>query len=560
MADQFIEKKVYYLGVWGKDTVDAQTINEINSQIASQKGNRIKLQLGSDGIRMLKTTVIQGKVLHDYIPIEKIQLMTVSQNLPDLLMVTSLSKGDKNKFQINVFRCANGLDAGMFMQTYRALQKRIKTVQVVPSRVIKQQDDDINWTLRSKEHDNTKRELKQLVDIHGEKAVLHKVTDGTVYIQENGTSDVHVQNGHTEVFENGVRIPLYRKGKPTRIEKESVESDMSDNKSEVSESALRNELENLSQELRDIKIMLEHSTGISQPGSPVNFRPVNVDVHKHTVQPQTVVLHAANTDAEDRIETEVVEDDDDAVVLRRHENGVSHSTSGSVTHVRVNVPDYRSFNENTTSYTVTTTKVPVQERRHYEVVTPTRTTSTTSYEDWKKNTMERNAVRYSELPERIQWRSRPARASHVIATRTRSAIPVWSSDVTDSSNSVEVRHHSAGFGPAYQRVSFNPRVAKIDKKAHSLRARNLSTTVAKPIERVYTGRPDAKHHSLSYRATTLRPSVLVTKESVPNNTQQAIVVEQNNNVVKQDVDEQLLDVSGIDLYKETPIEGAVIRT
>jgi len=129
----------------------------------------------------------------------------------------------------------------------------------------------------------------------------------------------------------------------------------------------------------------------------------------------------------------------------------------------------------------------------------------------------------------------------------------------DSANMVEVRHHPAGMAPGYQRVSFNPRVVKVqDRKTQSLRMRGISSTVVKPIDRVYVGRQDAKHHSMSLRpqSATLRPSILI-KDAPPIAT---VDVEQNNNVIKLDNDDTLLDVSGIDLYRETPIEGTVIRT
>ena len=188
-------------------------------------------------------------------------------------------------FQVHAFRCANGLDAGLFVGTFKTLQKNLQVVKVVQKPVplnVQHKEDDINWTLRSKEHDNSKRELKQLVDLHGEKAVVHKIGNGTTIHLEEEKEPVVVTNGHTEVFENGVRIPLYRKGRPTRMERESYDSDVSDTRSEVSESALRSELENLSQELRDIKIMLEKSTGISsEPGSPREYEPVKVQTYTH---------------------------------------------------------------------------------------------------------------------------------------------------------------------------------------------------------------------------------------------------------------------------------------
>ena len=81
-----------------------QTIAEINSQIATQKGNRVKLQLSKDGIRVVKSTMIQGKMLHDFIQLGSIQFMTVSRNLPELLMVISLTNADPTaKYQ--VYKC-----------------------------------------------------------------------------------------------------------------------------------------------------------------------------------------------------------------------------------------------------------------------------------------------------------------------------------------------------------------------------------------------------------------------------------------------------------------------
>ena len=255
-----------------------------------------------------------------------------------------------------------------------------------------------------------------------------------------------------------------------------------------------------------------------------------------------------------------------------HENGLSGKHDENVSaHVRVNVPDYRNFTEGSPSYTVTTTSRP--EVKNYTVTSTSqpsyeivqRRAHTTSYENWKKNSVQRNAVKYSDLPERIRWQSRDNRASHVASVRPRSALPSWSSDAVDSTNikGVQVRHHSAGLGPAYQRVSFNPRIVKMqDRKSQSLRSRGLSTTVAKPIDKVYVGRPEAKHHSLSYRSNSaqLRPSILVHETNGVKPEVQTVVVEQNNNVVKNDTDDNLLDVSGIDLYADTPTEGVVIRT
>ena len=550
--NRVLERKAYQLGVWPSPPITASILDNIKSQIQNDKGSKIKLQLSFDGLRVIKSSVIQGKMLAEYIPMPRLQFFSIMKNSPDILFVVSLSgrPTDEMRYQINVFRMTSAMDTGLFATQFKYMtgikKNNIKIVKQTTAAIPR--DDAINWTLRSKEHDNSKRELRQMVDISGGKTV---VTQVQADIPQTETKII--ENGYGEVFENGSRAPMYRKGKPTRIERGSFESDFSDNRSEVSESALRIELESLSQELRDIKIMLEKSTGIttgSEPNSPRDFEPVNIKVHSHTVRPEpTVTYTTVNT-----------EDNIDAVVLESAErraptmNGYTVA-NGDVTHVRVSVPDYRASTENVSSSYVI--QPPPTVHRSYETMEVKTKPNTTSYENWKRNTLERNAVRkFHDFPERVQWRSRSNKPGHYVSARPRSAIVTSSTDAVDHSHMVEVRHHPAGVGQTYHRVSFNPRVVKVqDRKTQSLRSRGLSSTVVRPIEQVYHGRKDAKHHSLALRphSAVVRPSILVKDEPV--------YVEQNNNVIKTaEFDDTLLDVSGLDLYRETPIEGAVIRT
>lgn len=550
-----IEKKVSHLGTWPSPPITVPILDNIKSQIQHDKGTRVKLQLSMDGLRVVKKSMIQGKMLVDYIPMPRLQFFTIMKNSPDILFVVSVSghSNEKERYLINVFRTTNAMDTSIFASEFKRMSSLQKNRNI---RVIRQttkaepREDEINWTLRSKENDNSKRQLSQIVDIGGERTIVTKIENSPQ------TETRIIANGHADVFENGTKAHIYRKGKPTRFERESFESDFSDNRSEVSEGALRVELESLSQELRDIKLMLEKSTGLttgSEPSSPRDggFEPVQVKVHSHTVRPESFVTHHTVT-TKDNIDAVVLEDDHG----KSAPNGYTIA-NGDVTHVRVSVPDYRSYTERTGSYT--TKEVPSVQHSTESIEFKSTRPSTTSYENWKKNTLERNAVhKFYDVPERIQWRSRSSKPTHFISSRPRSAIVHSSStDAVDSAQLVEVRHHPAGVGPTYHRVSFNPRVVKLqDRKTQSLRSRGLSSTVVRPIEQVYTGRHDAKHHhSLSYRpqSAVVRPSILV-KDAEP------VYVEQNNNVIKTDNDDTLLDVSGIDLYKETPIEGTVIRT
>lgn len=552
MDVEFVERKVNLLGSWKSPRFNEQSLADIKDQINTKKGSKVKLTLSAEGIRYQKAKMLQGKMLVDYIPMPMLKFFSIARTNPDVLFIVSVLLHDpqNNRFKIDVFRCSNGMDASLFATAFTRLSAQRQSVKLVRTQAPRQlKEGEINWTLRSKEADNSKRELRQYVDINGGD---EPVVTTTI---ENGDKAV-VPNGHTEVYDHGVRIPIYRKGRPTRIE-----SDADDNKSESSESVLRMELESLSHEIREIKMMLENQNGMTtsseSSASPrEGERPVNVAIHKHVVNPAQVVVYRQKEPAE-RVETIVMEDN------RPRSSGYTVTTEGSTTHVRVSVPDYRTIAERTS----TTVPASSFESRAYEVVKTTRpsTASTTTYESWKQNTLERSAVRqFNDVPERIQWRSAPKRSTHVVSAtaRPRSALPSWSTDTVDGQR-VEIRHHNAGLGPAYGRVSFNPRAAKLqERKTQSLRGStglSLSSTVVKPIDRVYVGRADAKHHSLSGRGrVAVRPSIVVRDIDIEN-TPDTLYVEQNNNVVKHE-DEQLLDVSGIDLYKETPTDGAVIRT
>lgn len=536
------ERKVYYLGTWNRNVVDNPAITAINLEIQKEKGAKVKLQVCHDGLRIVRNSVIQGKQLQDFISISRIQFLTVSQRMPNLLVVVALSADPGYRFVLQAFRCQNSIDSAGFLNALREIQKQIKPVTVVKvPRVAK--EDEINWTLRSKEVDNSKRELKQFVNLHGEGVVVHK-TDA----EKEADKKELFQNGHSEVYENGVRIPIYRKGKPQRYEEHFHDKDTSDTRSEVSESALRSELESLSHELREIKLMLEKSTGIpsgstltSTQSTPRDFEPVNVTVHKHAVRSDTVIVEN-QTNGNERLDAVVL---DDEVQMRPKQNGhigYNVTTSGNATHVRVSVPDYRT----------PTDRVSISEEHETNGSSSTRS-SMTSYENWKRNTMERNAVRYDDLPERIQWRSRTNKPAYVV-TRPRSALPSWSSDVPDGSM-VEVRHHKVPMvaAPHYQRVTFTPR--EKGQKSQSLRVKGMGSTVIKPIEKVYTGRGG----SVRPHSAHLRGSILVDERSLSGS--QVIYVENNNNIVKADPNDDLnLSVNDLELYSETPSGGAVIHT
>lgn len=560
MGDVVVEKKVGYVGSWDHNKVDPEVINKINAHMTKGAGHKVKLQLWRDGIRVQKTSLIQGKMLREFIPFPTIHFLTVSENTPNFLLVVAKSPNPNFQYQIFAFKCANAMDASMIMEGFRKITKNVQPGHGF-NPDIKSSHDGINWTLRENQKGNdTKRELSQFVNIH----------DGKQVVQSNGGARVNVNATHT-VQQNGQGSPnehkvhMYRKGKPAHVQKghEYVirKEDVSDTHSEASESALRTELETLSQELKDIKLMIEKSTGLAvenRTAAKREFEPLHIKVHTTTVPHNGVVENHVESPKTPNVLAALdavvqYEDDDSDNVTKTY----IHRSEDDPNVVRVSVPDYRTPADRvSTSTTVSTYGAPTGEllvakrsdTSGYGSISSR--SSTMSYEAWKRQTMG------GDMSERIQWRSR----SHT-APRPRTAIPSFSGDSTDGGQYIKVRHHTH-VAPAYQRVSFDPRLVRTgDRKVKSLKIKGVSTTVPKPIERVYEGYVKEGRHSLVYRPqSSVRPALVVQNGHLEDGSVK-VVTEQNNNVVKVDnSDHTLLDVSGIDMYKETPTTHAVIRT
>lgn len=555
--------------------MNSEVIKQINNQISKGIGHKVKLQLWRDGIRVLKTSLIQGKMLREYIPFPTIHFLTVSQNTPDFLVVIAKSPNPNFQYQIFGFKCANPLDASMFLEGFRRVTKNMQPGHGYNPDI--KSHDGINWTLRENQKgDDSKRDLNNFVNIHKDEQIIH--SNGGVRVNIN--DDRVIQNG--QASPNEYKVHMYRKGKPAHVQRSHeyvtvTNPDISDTHSEVSESALRTELETLSQELKDIKLMIEKSTGLKAEEKVTttttatrDFEPLHIKVHStthnevvenHVESPKTPKVLAA-------LDAVVQYEDDEPETMTKTAYTIQRMEEDPNV-VRISVPDYRTPAERvsktsttyhvtssgaSTGYKVTSSGVSTGERlvakradtSGYGSVSSG--TSTMSYDQWKRQTVG------GEVGERIQWRSR----SHT-TPRPRTAIPSFSADSTDGSY---VRHHMTHVGPAYQRVSFDPRVARVgDRKVKSLKMRGVSTTVPKKIEKVYEGYVREGHHSLVYRPASARPALVVQNGPIENGGV-ILQTEQNNNVVKvENSDNTLLDVSGIDLYKETPTsQHAVIRT
>lgn len=528
MGEQVVEKKVHSLGSWQTATVDNNVINAINNQIEHEKGSKVKLSLTAEhGLSVFGMTVMQGKNLYYRIPWDFIQCATVSQQMPDLLFVIATSRDPKyKKYQILAFRCKNSYDAGILTNALGSIPKIVQHKNAGLKTLSKSTEKETFGTHRSNERVNYTQELTKFVDLHGEKIVAYNTFEDTKHEREKQT----VANNHTEVIENSIRIPLQYQ--QSRLGRASFASEHSDSRSDVSEKALLIDLESLSQGLRDTTLMREKTAGItvenSERDSSRKDKPVYMKTQHNIVVPEFVIAQQNDYKGEDGHNVVLI--DGEPVHMRKKENSYTVIKEGNTTYVRLSAANYRSASERST---VHMTQSSGSERKDDETVQ--YRPKTMSYESWQRNSVQRNAAQYHDLPERIQWKSRSSQTSQFVA-RPRSVCSTWSTDLTGSAQ-MHVRHHPMSVGPGYQRVLLGKRMfITHNRQTHSLRARQLSTTVVKPIEKVYTGRSDAKHHSL-------RPTILI-QDNIPYEGTSIVNKKNNNNTVHVDSDERPLAVNG----------------
>lgn len=474
-----MKKKAWYLGTWRQSVLADNVIKQIQQLVARKKGNSVKLCMARDGIRVFVSNLLQGKVLFDHIPFTDLYFMTVNQHNPQCLLV--IAKDPRYKYRIIAYRCENALDAGIFIQHYKDIRKSVSSVEGYNIEL--KRSNEGNWTLRSKQQEEDKRQLKTIVNMR------------TPTVQQNGnvqTADtkVSVMNGDSKSdgnkntamiiqtrVENSPPSPrtkvtlekIYRKGKTqnnigiqaagTGVER------YSDNVSETSESnqSFQNELNYLSTELREIKFMLEKSTGIS---AEVYHDRNGKEIRTESAETETEVQVIKALEPIDAIVKD--EEEEEEVKLREVHNDDDDSQK-----IRVSVPDYRSLGVQASSKTLP----PPPEKRSATLPASFRETqpdgpellraSTTNYQSWRDDVVLRG---------RIGRSARPRTALYSTSSYTS----------TDGSMQGSLRGAPNGV-----HVHFDQ---PVPKGSVVYRKKAISTTVQKPIEKVYQ-RPHSVHSS-----------------------------------------------------------------
>ena len=80
-----IERKAFYVGTWRDDFVTDTTMRQIIARSHAEKGQKVKLKLSSEGLRLSRTVLFQETFLMSF-PLRDVFFVTVSQRHPTCLV------------------------------------------------------------------------------------------------------------------------------------------------------------------------------------------------------------------------------------------------------------------------------------------------------------------------------------------------------------------------------------------------------------------------------------------------------------------------------------------
>ncbi|XP_046581827.1 uncharacterized protein LOC124289265 [Haliotis rubra] len=251
MSADVIERKAYFVGIWRGDVVSDNIIRQLRVKSEADKGKKVKIRLSKDGVQIRKPAMFQASSLFDTYRMADIFFMTVNQQNRSCLLC--IVRDLKHRYAILAFRCSSDLDAGLFVQNFKSWKSRSRGGNYELKR-----KQDGNWTLRNRIASPTRQPLQIP---NGRPA--HLPVNGDVrHVNHAPMNDITVLPDSGAVTKEQV-IMNGRQQHNIGIQTKSNDIDM-DQMSEVSDvSAFKDELESLSQELREIKFLLEKSTGIS---------------------------------------------------------------------------------------------------------------------------------------------------------------------------------------------------------------------------------------------------------------------------------------------------------
>lgn len=524
MEGVYLERKCHYIGMWKDDTVADNIIRQVADMVRSGKGTKVKLVLSNQGMKCTTNSIMVGKNLKDRETLGNIYFATVNQYNPQCLLF--ITKDERRKYRIVAIRCASSTDAGLFVSCFKDLRRAVKSNGVGNNLELRQIESG-NWTLRAKHSATDKRQLNTIVEMNGEKMNIHLKQNGVI---KNKRTDIHSHanisvepspsDNNNTVKKNNEKNDVQvdqKESKTVGIQAELIEENGEPVSNSMSENGFKDELDNLSHEVREIKFMLETSTGI---GADVYHDKDKKEVELVNVSKPEEEIVAEVEEPKSPISAVVVgvdssdNDNDDAEKDSKPiENGLNESkgkesVNSDDSEVRVVVPDYRSSGTQT---------APKYVRRY--VPKENQTSTTVTYNGNGEPKSPRGTISFDAWKDDVILR----RNVSPRAPRPRSAYLSTSSTGSSLQGSLRDRNPHIIYANTARTHHTMPH--------HSLRvpmrrSSNMSSTIERPIEKVYP-RPRSVHGSFVYRPIT--SSQRGTIYAIPTAQTKRVYVDPNHN-------------------------------
>ena len=212
MADIVVSRKVFFIGAWRTPNVSDQLLQLISNKMHEKNGYSTDLSLATDGL-YLNIHNINGQVTKtDKIPLEVIA--DFIDNMYDNTCLLAKVKDHRDQFTVFVFLCQNEKDSAAMVQEFQNLKKNLSG----EGYNLDMKQSGTNWMLKNKKTD----------------AAIQQ-PNGDVKLTTTTTTTTA-----TRISNNGV---------PDSVSHTSVSSDV------------RDEINVLAQEVKDIRLMMQKSRG-----------------------------------------------------------------------------------------------------------------------------------------------------------------------------------------------------------------------------------------------------------------------------------------------------------
>ncbi|XP_041378517.1 uncharacterized protein LOC121390694 [Gigantopelta aegis] len=290
MADVIAERKVVYAGLWRQHSKsDYDTLlKQISSQL-DQKGGLVSMfQLCRDGVSINVLNQDGSVKRKEKIPGQNIQDITVNRYNPICLLTVFVDVNRRLNYL--VCRCDGTSDATYLVQTYR---ERKSVTSGEGYKIDLKEPHGLNWTLKRKNKNHpvlngdaasssTSSDKGDITDTNGNSALIMATSNGFATDDRDVFSN---GNHHVEIVvspEELVREPCVVDGNEcfsVAVQTEFEYEDKQSLTSTTSFRSLKDELLNLSQEVKEIKLILQKTTGI---GSTEYFHREKNMIDNHT--------------------------------------------------------------------------------------------------------------------------------------------------------------------------------------------------------------------------------------------------------------------------------------